>query len=299
MKKLIFTFALVFSLSLFAFSCKDSSDSEDTPEQKDALALYKETVAAQKYIIHALGGDEADGTQYTYINSVDVLKKWYAKGFRLFEVDVWETSDGELVLSHRSGNDGSLTSADCARLGLEYPANPSYAEFMKCRVYGMYAASSFADLVKFCEIDGGGYYMIDIQNRSYDDTKRIYQKIYDAAKGNAAVLDHFIAGGWTSDMIRACRDVYAFPALNLYWAAKAVREFEQEGDFVSYCKSAGIASFSTSTGRFTESNYPSQLAENLISYVFTTNDEEAAQSYFGRGATCVGTDFLGVEEADD
>jgi glycerophosphoryl diester phosphodiesterase len=58
--------------------------------------------------------------------------------------------------------------------------------------------------------------------------------------------------------------------------------------FISYCKEHDILSFSIPADRFLE-----ELADSdLISYVFTTNDEAEAQRLFDLGADVVGTDFL-------
>ncbi len=290
-KKIRF-FILYTSLLFFFIGCNNSEAVNLIQTDKSVLQLYKETLSSQKYIAHALGGDEKNNVQYDYINSVEVLKKWYRLGFRLFEVDVYETSDGELVLSHRAGEGGNLLEKDCVRLGLTYPSNPTYEEFMKCKSYGIYETSSFKQLCEYMANEGTELFvMIDIQNRNYDDTKRLYQKMYYIAGGNKNVLNHFIAGGWTTDMIRACKEIYNFPIINLYWADKSVREFEKEKDFVNYCKSIGVQSFSTSINRFSNKEYPKQLVDNLFSYVFTVNNEIDAEQYLMRGANIVGIDY--------
>lgn len=171
MKHLVI-FLLIVSLFLL-YSCGDSDSNE-----QDAMRLYRETVERSQFMLHALGGDSGR----TYVNSVEILTAWYNRGFRLYEADVWETSDGKLVLTHRSNStDGSLAKSDCNRLGLEYPADPTFEEFMHCKVWGDYSTSSFQDLVDFMAQHGDMYVMIDIQNRSYADTKALYRKIYDVA----------------------------------------------------------------------------------------------------------------------
>ncbi|HHS96095.1 MAG TPA: hypothetical protein ENJ45_05845, partial [Phaeodactylibacter sp.] len=51
---------------------------------------------AQKLIAHA--GGAIDGITYT--NSLDALQRNYAKGFRLFELDIIKTTDGHYVAAH-------------------------------------------------------------------------------------------------------------------------------------------------------------------------------------------------------
>lgn len=280
-------------VSFFLLSSCNGSDSNE----QDAMRLYRDTVERSQFMLHALGGDSGR----TYVNSVEVLSAWYNRGARLYETDVWETSDGKLVLTHRNSTDGSLSKSDCERLGLEYPADPTFEEFMRCKVWGHYPTSSFQDLVDFMAQHDDLYVMIDIQNRSYADTKALYGKIYDVAyngMGGGSVLDRFIAGGWTSDMIRACRDVYDFKILNLYWAAESQREFKKAASFISYCKKNGITSFSTSTGRFKEDSRSIEIliASGLISYVFTINDVSEYADFMLEypDVNCIGTDLLGA-----
>lgn len=50
----------------------------------------------ERFIAHA--GGEVDG--YKYTNSLEALNNSYKKGFRLFELDIIKTSDGEYVAAH-------------------------------------------------------------------------------------------------------------------------------------------------------------------------------------------------------
>lgn len=80
-----------------------------------------------RYIAHA--GGEVNGIKST--NTKDALDQNYKKGFRLFELDIIETSDGKLVAAHDWKMWARFTDYSGA-------LPPSHAEFMKHKIYGDY-----------------------------------------------------------------------------------------------------------------------------------------------------------------
>ena len=80
-----------------------------------------------RYIAHA--GGEVNGIAST--NTKDALDQNYKKGFRFFEFDIIETSDGKLVAGHDWQMWARFTDYSGA-------LPPSHAEFMKRKVYGDY-----------------------------------------------------------------------------------------------------------------------------------------------------------------
>jgi len=80
-----------------------------------------------RYIAHA--GGEVNNIKST--NSKQALDQNYKKGFRLFELDIIETSDGKLVAAH----DWKMWARFTDYAGA---LPPSHAEFMKHKIYGDY-----------------------------------------------------------------------------------------------------------------------------------------------------------------
>jgi len=80
-----------------------------------------------RYIAHA--GGEVNGIKST--NTKDALDQNYKKGFRLFELDIIETSDKKLVAAHDWKMWARFTDYSGA-------LPPSHAEFMKHKIYGDY-----------------------------------------------------------------------------------------------------------------------------------------------------------------
>jgi hypothetical protein len=62
--------------------------------KEEAIALFSKDV--DRFIAHAGGAVQGN----TYTNSLEALNASYEKGFRLFELDIIKTSDGEFVAAH-------------------------------------------------------------------------------------------------------------------------------------------------------------------------------------------------------
>ena len=88
-----------------------------------------------RYIAHA--GGEVNGIRST--NSRQALDESYQKGFRLFELDIVETSDGKLVAAHDWGMWARFTDYSGA-------LPPTLAEFKKYKIYGDYNTLDFDDI---------------------------------------------------------------------------------------------------------------------------------------------------------
>ncbi len=85
-----------------------------------------------RYIAHA--GGEVNGIKST--NTKNALDQNYAKGFRLFELDIIETSDGHWVAAHDWNMWARFTD-----YGGTLP--PSHGEFRKHKIYGDYSTMDF------------------------------------------------------------------------------------------------------------------------------------------------------------
>lgn len=254
------------------------------------VIIYKKFISDQDYVAHALGG--IDGFKYT--NSKEALENSYKNGFRIFEVDIKLTSDNELVCVH-----GWKQKDYEERLGIEYnKENPimDYNTFMSLKIQGQYTPLSFKDLSQFIMQHQDIYVMIDIGNKSYEETKKIYSKIIEDCENNDKTLQRLITAGHTTKMIKAIKECYDFDLINLYWAKKDKREekIDTEKEFVEYCKKNGISSLSVDTTVYTKDFGEYMKKNNIILYVFTENDEKAAGTIL-QTVDLVGTDFINIK----
>ena len=93
---------------------------------------YAYEPSIDRYIAHA--GGEVNGIKST--NTKDALDQNYKKGFRLFELDIIETSDGELVAAH----DWKMWARFTDYVGT---LPPTLAEFKKHKIYGDYTTLDY------------------------------------------------------------------------------------------------------------------------------------------------------------
>ncbi len=298
---------LIITLMLPLVSCAGGTDKASESAEKEVVKEYRETVENSEYIIHALGG--MNGEHY-YINSIDCLKECYDAGYRLFEADVSFTSDGVLVLAHSGENNVWSKNDWNERLGQEYPFEEDqdlaaqgydvdkhlcpYSVFKDFKIQGKYTAGTFSDLLDFMEEHEDMYVMVDAGHRNYEDTVIYYKAVVEAAGDRTDILDRLIAGGQTTEMVRAAREAYDFPLINLYYDSNEKREniLQKPEDFVRYCKENDIISFSTAKEYYTSDAAEVLEKSKLISYVFTVNEKTEEESLRNLGADVIGTDFL-------
>jgi len=111
-------------------SITETIDINNTTNDKEIYfprEVYEFESSIDRYIAHA--GGEINGVKST--NSKHALDENYKKGFRNFELDIIETSDGKLVAAHDWNMWARFT---------DYAGSlpPTHAQFMKQKIYGDY-----------------------------------------------------------------------------------------------------------------------------------------------------------------
>lgn len=260
---------------------------------KQQYLIYKQycqIVKQSKYILHALGGMEG----YSYINSIEALNFHYKNGKRLFEVDISYTQDNILVLSH-----GWKKKDFVERLGVPYNSGspiPTFEQFKRYKIQGRYTPSSLKDLMNFMKEHDDAFFLIDLASKSYETTKKYYEDIVNTAKsiGDYTILQRFIVGGHTTDMLAAINEVYSFALYYLYLAPSKNRErsLYDIKSFMKYCKKKFIVNVSMSKETFLDEEVHRYIDPNLNYYIFTLNKQIEANKILSYGEFILGTDFL-------
>ncbi|WP_396634528.1 interleukin-like EMT inducer domain-containing protein [Maribacter sp. R86514] len=126
--------------------------------------VYEFESRIDRYIAHA--GGEINGVKST--NSKHALDENYKKGFRNFELDIIETSDGKLVAAHDWNMWARFT---------DYTGSlpPTHAQFMKQKIYGDYTT---------LDMDG-----INTWFKNHPDAKLITDKVNDPVAFANAFVD--------------------------------------------------------------------------------------------------------------
>ncbi len=108
-----------------------------------------------RFIAHAGGAIGSD----RYTNSMDALDASYARGFRLFELDIGETSDGCLVAVH----DWPTWARRCP--DYHGPVPPTRAAFKEHKILGRYQPMDMADINAWFERHPDAVLVTDKINR--------------------------------------------------------------------------------------------------------------------------------------
>lgn len=119
---------------------------------------------------HALGASNG----YVYLNSKESFIQSYNNGFRLFEVDLQETSDGVWVCRHNWNEPLGQWSGGGKRV-------LSCREFLSRPIYGKYTPMSLEDLFKLLKKYPDAYVLFDSQKyaqRNYSMTFNDYNKYH-------------------------------------------------------------------------------------------------------------------------
>ena len=185
----------------------------------DLMALEDEDEAwytKYHFISHAGGG--IDGKTYT--NSLEAFDNSYAKGNRVFDVDMAFTSDGHLVLRH-SWADGLETNFESMESGTWWTDDNgmyrnstseyilSYDEFASTPIFQKYTPLSCEDLLTYMQSHEDLYATIDMK----DDPVESYQYLIDTANTMAieeSVLDRLIVNLYDYDLYEPIMGLYDF-----------------------------------------------------------------------------------------
>ncbi|MEJ1089996.1 glycerophosphodiester phosphodiesterase family protein [Microbacterium sp. Mu-80] len=240
-------------------------------------------------IAHALG--RIGGKDYT--NSKQALTRSYERGFRLFEVDVALTSDGEPVLIH------GWTPKDHARLGWDAPtadasAQLSVAAFRGKRVHGKYATMRLSDLRDFLVQHPDTRVLFDVRPLDRAQTREIYGKIASIIN-DKGLRDRCMAGTYNKEMVEEVRSLGHFSRINLFHAKpQSDTSAELDESFLSFCVAQQVETVTVAP------TTPKQILDafrdsGISPIAFTVNDARAAADLLERGATSVGTDTISPE----
>ena len=235
-------------------------------------------------ITHALGG--LDG--YTYLNSRESFINHYDKGYRFFEVDLSQTSDGVWVCRHNWKEPMGQWEGDKKKV-------LSAEEFLNTPIYGKYTPMSFEDLLKLLDEYPDAFVTIDSKQysvRNYQRTLEDYAQYREIAinAGLEHTLGQIIPELYNSAMYSGTMLVYKFPAyLYSLWQEYSIEELNDIADF---CQANQIQAVSLYCEYWSEDVQKIFDERDILVYIYTINDEEKAREYVKAGAKGVCTDTL-------
>ncbi len=189
-----------------------------------------------RYIAHA--GGSVNGIAST--NSLEALNENYKKGFRLFELDINETTDGQYIAAHDWNMWARFTDFEG-----ELPV--SHAEFLKHKIYGDYTTLDMNRINEWFSAHPDATLVTDKVNdpirfaNSFVDKKRLIMELFslmaveEAAKNQInAMISQETLGDIKGDKLE-------YLAINnIKYVALSRRIVPKETDFLLALKNQGV-----------------------------------------------------------
>ncbi|WP_051236324.1 phosphatidylinositol-specific phospholipase C/glycerophosphodiester phosphodiesterase family protein [Paenibacillus pinihumi] len=182
-----------------------------------------------EWIAHALGGIQGS----TYTNSYEAFMTNYHKGHRLFEVDLLQTTDGDLVARHDWSGSLQPDLAELSGRALTLP------QFESSLIRGHYRPLSFPDILDLMQKYPDFYLITDTKET---DRMKIEQQfitlVQEARAVDPALLDRIIPEIYSPEMYDAVMSIYPFPnkMYSIYKSAasaESIVEFVKEKQFTA------------------------------------------------------------------
>lgn len=251
--------------------------SETVMEQEEELTQ------AYSLVAHAMG--QVD--DYTGTNSLEAFQTNYAKGYRMFEVDLALTSDGYVVLRH----DWSAGVQE----GIDSEHIPTRAEFLEAPIYGTYTPLAFGDVLGLLEMYPDIFIVTDSKETDSATVAQQFEAMVDEAEelGMAYLLDRMVVQIYSPEMQDVVEEIHHFPRymLTLYQTS-----FYGEPDqFVRYaeaCQERGISDIVIWHFLYSQQLLPAAQRFGLRVWLHTVNDEAQAARYRSEGAWGVYSDRI-------
>lgn len=246
-----------------------------------ALHVYRSAGKEERFdswqgdsaIAHAMG--EICGETYT--NSLEAFQANYERGFRTFEVDILQTSDGIPVLTHH----------------FEIP-EVTGEEFLGTPVLGKYTALSFEDLCRLMKEYPDIWVVTDTKYSDAASAEEEFHSLLQAVTSAAAevTLNRFVIQIYNEDMYEAIRQAYPFQSyiFTLYqrWDGN-IAEFT---DICRWCYSNNVRIITMWNYLFSEEMLAIAERYGIDLYVHTENDISVAKEFLERGVKGVYTDRI-------
>lgn len=235
-------------------------------------------------LAHAMGGiDESD-----YTNSLEAFEEAYENGFRVYEVDLVVTKDGEVICSHEYlDENGEMM---------------EYTSFMQEKIEGKYTPVDMTKLIDLMETYPDVYMMTDIKwdnsmGSSNEDVITLVSALVEEARirETGDILDRMIIQIYNPKSYEIIQNIYPFKhyVYTLYHYASPIYE-----EILGFCLENKLPVVAMETSRISEDIVEYFNAWNIDVLVYTVNDEATANQLREYGVKGIYTDWL-VPECEE
>lgn len=232
----------------------------------------------------AHAGGSIDG--YTYTNSLEAIEKAYSNGYKVIEVDLYMTSDEEVVCVHDWGTWNAITSEE------ESDRAPTMKEFLEKNIYEKYTPISFEDLVLFMKENEDVYIYIDGKYTDEGSVLLEYQKIVEATDYDEEILGRLLICIYTKEMHDVIYKIYPFP--NMIFASYMIWDGRADSlkPLCEWCKKANIGTIDMWDYFYNEEIVKILKRYGINAAVFTVDDITVAQDFFEKGVKLITTNTI-------
>lgn len=292
---------LTIEVFIIGFLCVGGSEIMQSAKADNKYQISNEKQETQKIIstpkfqwqnysviAHALGG--LDGK--TYLNSKESFIENYKKGYRLFEVDLTQTSDDVWVCRHSWNSPMGQWDGEEKRV-------LSSEEFLSKPIYGTYTPMTFSDLLILLKDYPDAFVLLDSKQysiRNYQKTLEDYSEYLEIAVSVDAeeVMDQLIPEIYNEAMYPGTAFVQKFPTyLYSLWQEYSLEELEAIADF---CKQKNIPAATMYMEYWSKEAQKIFDERGILLYIYTVNDPKDAAGFIEQGAAGICTDVLTEEQ---
>ncbi|MCL2621461.1 MAG: hypothetical protein FWD32_00275 [Firmicutes bacterium] len=151
---------------------------------------------------HAFGGIEG----YTYTNSIEAFELNYAKGFRLFEVDLTLSAEGELILIHSEIHENQFFGL--SYLGYKNWEHIPYDVFMDIKIFGKFTPLDVHDLAQLLEDYDDIFIITDTKYMNPTLIEKQFKRLAEVI--GPKNIDRIIPQCYTLEMYDIVQSIYNF-----------------------------------------------------------------------------------------
>lgn len=229
-------------------------------------------------LAHAMGGiDES-----VYTNSLEAFESAYENGFRVYEVDLVVTKEGEVVCSHEYLDENGEVI--------------EYSSFMQEKIEDKYTPVDLKKLIDLMETYPDVYMMTDIKwdnsmGSSNDDVITLVTALVEEAniRENKDILERMIIQIYNPKSYEIMESIYPFKnyVYTLYHYASPIYE-----EILGFCLENNLPVVAMEESRVNKEIVEYFNQWNIDVLVYTINDEATASKLCEYGVKGIYTDWL-------
>ncbi len=257
-------------------------------KQQENLSDYEWT--KHRVIAHALGA--VDGI--TNSNTLDAMKQSYKNDFRLFEVDILPTVNGELVASH------GFYELLAGKYGRPIPQEhsneiPTKEEFLNFKFNGMYKTVGIEEIVEIMSANPDIYMITDTKITDYAQATEQFKELVRVCKEiDESVLDRIIPQIYNESMYDAVMSQHKFKSI-IYTLYATTTTNHRVLEFVT-AKNIKVVTMPPERINAQDVNLFNSYGIKI--YTHTINDSEQMKNLKNMGVYGFYTDFITPTQFD-